>query len=72
MIQTSMKVIQGKIYTRINLMVIKTKILLNRVLIINNRLTNLIKRIILTKRQTNFPINSRPFPKIIFLMRSPL
>jgi hypothetical protein len=70
MIQINMKVIQGKIYTIINLMVIKTKILLNKVSIINNHLINLIKKIIPIKRQTNFPINSRLFRKTTFLMQS--
>ncbi len=70
MIQINMKVIQGKIYTIINLMVIKTKILLNKVSIINNHLINLIKKTIPIKRQTNFPINSRLFRKTTFLMQS--
>ena len=68
MIQINMKAIQGKIYMIINLMLIKTKISLNKVLIINNLLINSIKRIILIKRQTNFPINSRLFRKTTFLM----
>lgn len=70
MIQTNMKVIQGKIYMRINLMVIKTKISSNKVFMINNLLINLIKRIILIKRQINFPINSRLSPKKTFLMQN--
>jgi hypothetical protein len=61
MIQISMKAIQGKIYMIINLMLIKTKISMNKVFIINNLLINSIKIIILIKRQTNFPINSRLF-----------
>ena len=70
MIQISMKVIQDKIYMKINLMEIKTKILLNKVLIINNLSINLIKRIIPIKRQTNFPRNSHLFRRTIFHMQS--
>lgn len=70
MIQISMKVIQDKIYMKINLMEIKTKILLNKVLIINNLSINLIKRIIPIKRQTNFPTNSHLFRRTIFHMQS--
>jgi hypothetical protein len=70
MIQISMKAIQGKIYMIINLTAIKTKILLNKVFIINNLLINSINRIIPIKKQINFPINNRLFRKKTFLMQS--
>jgi len=70
MIQISMKAIQDKIYMIINLILIKTKISMKKVLISNNLLINSIKRIILIKRQTNFPINSRVFQKTTFLTQS--